>query len=393
MIRLFKRLLAWLLEKILRRIPEPPKEQQEGYFNHENDETLQNEIRKILLNMITSLRKVPEKDDTGETEKKRISEKLKNAITGIKDRIQSIPRWVKLLVFTTLPICGLYIIFYTILVTPPDINKEEIFRFNKGKPLVRIGYVQEWPTSQVITSLISEAMDNNLNVDITSKPVSQNKLSDLWQMMVTNRADLTPSVWLPDTHSAFVSDAGDAVTDLGIWLEGARLGLVIPDYMDIDSIEELTKENSGGIIYGIDPSSKLIHMTKRALELYGLKGFRIISKSDKYMVSRLEEALKKKEKIIVTAWTPHWIFGEWKLKMLSDPLNVYGKAEDLHMFVTTDFNDSFPDICSFLANIKLNLKEFSDIMASARHLNSPASAANKWLIANKQTALKWDKEE
>ena len=160
--------------------------------------------------------------------------------------------------------------------------------------------------------------------------------------------------------------------------------------MKINSIDELTKENSGGIIYSIDPSSKLNHMTKRALELYGLKGFRIISKSDKYMVRRLEEALKKKEHIVVTAWKPHWIFGEWKIKMLDDPLVVFGKPEDIHIFVTTDFYDNFPDICTFLARIKLDLKEFSNLMASARRLNSPAGAANKWLIANKNKILKWD---
>ena len=393
MFRLFKRLLAWLLEKLVRRIPKSPTGQQDGYFDKENEETLQNEIRRILLNTISSLREIPQKNDSAEPEKISFPEKLKKIISGLKDRAENIPRWVKLLVLTTLPICVIYIIFYALLVTSPDINKEEVFRFSKGKPLVRIGYVQEWPTSQVITSLISEAMDNNLNVDITTKPVSQNKLADLWQMLLTDRIDVTPSVWLPDTHAAFVRDAGNSVSDLGIWLKGARLGLVVPDYMQANSIEELTKENSGGIIFGIDQSSKLIHMTRRALELYGLKDFRIIAKSDKYMVSRLEEALKKKENIIVTAWTPHWIFGEWKLKMLADPLNVYGKEEGLHIFVTSDFKENFPDICAFLGNIKLSLKEFSDIMASARHLNSPAGAASKWLTANRQTALEWDREE
>ncbi len=391
MIGLFKRLIAWFLEKLANRIPEPPQAQQDGYFDNQKDENLQSEIKKLLLGAVESLRKT--KAETDSTEKK-IKESLKKRIlerlSTYKERIQSIPSFVKLIVLTTIPICTLYIIFYFILIQQPDTNTEDIFRFKKGKPLVRIGYVKEWPTSQVITALISEAMDNNLNVDITAKPVSQNALSDLWQMLVTNRADMTPSIWLPNTHAAFVADAGNKIVDLGAWLTGAKLGLVVPDYMKINSIDELTKENSGGIIYSIDPSSKLNHMTKRALELYGLKGFRIISKSDKYMVSRLEEALKKKENIVVTAWQPHWIFGEWKIKMLNDPLAVYGKSEDIHIFVTTEFYDTFPDICTFLTRIKLDLKEFSNIMASSRRLNSPAGAANKWLMANKNKVLEWD---
>lgn len=391
MIGLFKRLIAWFLEKLANRIPEPPQAQQEGYFDNQNNENLQSEIRRLLLSAVESLRKQPaNSEETEEKTKKTLKERLLESVTQCKERIHSIPRFVKIIVLTTIPICTLYIILYFILIQQPNTSTEDLFRFKKGKPLVRIGYVKEWPTSQVITALMSEAMDSNLNVDITSKPVSQNTLSDLWQMMVTNRTDATPSIWLPNTHAAFVADAGDKIVDLGAWLTGAKLGLVVPDYMKINSIDELTKENSGGIIYSIDPSSKLNHMTKRALELYGLKGFRIISKSDKYMVRRLEEALKKKEHIVVTAWKPHWIFGEWKIKMLDDPLVVFGKPEDIHIFVTTDFYDNFPDICTFLARIKLDLKEFSNLMASARRLNSPAGAANKWLIANKNKILKWD---
>ena len=391
MIGLFKRLIAWFLEKLANRIPEPPQAQQEGYFDNQNNESLQSEIRKILLSAVESLRKQPADDEATEGKtKKALKERILESLTHCKERIQNIPRFVKIIVLTTIPICTLYIILYFILIQQPNTSTEDIFRFKKGKPLVRIGYVKEWPTSQVITALMSEAMDNNLNVDITAKPVSQNTLSDLWQMLVTNRTDTTPSIWLPNTHAAFVTDAGDKIVDLGAWLTGAKLGLVVPDYMEINSIDELTKENSGGIIYSIDPSSKLNHMTKRALELYGLKGFRIISKSDKYMVRRLEEALKKKENIVVTAWKPHWIFGEWKIKMLEDPLVVYGKPEDIHIFVTTEFYDNFPDICAFLARIKLDLKEFSNLMASARRLNSPAGAANKWLIANKNKILEWD---
>ena len=38
MIGLFKRLIAWFLEKLANRIPEPPQAQQEGYFDNQNNE-------------------------------------------------------------------------------------------------------------------------------------------------------------------------------------------------------------------------------------------------------------------------------------------------------------------------------------------------------------------
>ncbi len=403
MIGIFKRLIAWFLEKIAGKIPDPPKPTQEGYFQGSNEETLQSELKKVLLRSATALRKKKEKpepalDENGNpletTEQdKAISEQLIDFLLSCKERILAIPRWVKLIVIATIPVCLVYIILYIILVSPPDTNIEEEFRYSKGKPLVRIGYIKEWPTSTVITSLLSEALDTNLNVDITTKDISQNNLKDLWQLMVTNRADITPSVWLPNTHAAFIIDAGDEVVDLGVWLSGARLGLVVPDYMGINSIEELSRREEGGIIYGIDPSSKLHHMTERAIELYGLKNYRIIAKNDKYMVKRLEEAIKNKEDIIVAAWTPHWIFGEWKIRMLDDPLKVFGSSEEIHIYATANFKQNFPDICSFLANIELDLQEFSDLLASARRLNSSAAATNRWLLKNQRLVLDWDLTE
>lgn len=413
MIGIFKRLIAWLLEKVANKISEPPKVEQEGYFEKPSEETLQQEIKNILLNTAASLRK-KKGEDTSETstedgedsiddlvggdfadkskeEEVKLSflEKMTATLKSCKDKIFEIPRWVKLVAIATLPVCIMYIIFYIFLVTPPATNSEDIFRYKKGKPLVRIGYVKEWPTSTVITSLISEAMDTNLNVDITAKGISQNTLTDLWQMMFTNRADITPSVWLPDTHAAFVLDAGDSIVDLGAWLTGARLGLVVPEYMNVNSIEDLAEYSDGGVIYGIDPDSKLHHMTERAIEIYGLANYRVIGKSDKYMVSKLEEALKNKRPIVVAAWTPHWMFGEWKVKMLSDPLEVFGRSEDIHIFASADFYNNFPDICDFLSKIKLDLKGLSDLMASARRLNSAATASNKWMLSNKEEVLKW----
>ncbi len=390
MIGLFKRLIAWLLEKIAARIHEQPEGQQEGYFAT-GEETLQGEIRRLLLSGAQKLRYKKEIDPT--EERKNFFRRCYEKLIRVKDRLLAVPRWVKLIVITTVPICCIYIIFYIFLVNPADINREDEFRFSKGKPLVRIGFVKEWPTSRVVTSLISEAIDANLNVDITTKPISQNYLPDLWQMMVTNRVDITPSIWLPNTHAAFVADAGSKISDLGIWLSGARLGLIVPEYMQINSIDELTKKNSGGIIYCIDPSSKLNYMTQRALELYGLKDFRIIAKSDKFMISRLEEAIKKHENIVVTGWTPHWIFGEWKLRILGDPLKVYGNPENIHIFATASFKNNFPDICAFLSNIHLNIQDFSDLLASSRRLNSPGAAASKWLGINRTSVLEWDKAE
>ncbi|WP_319830099.1 glycine betaine ABC transporter substrate-binding protein [Bacillus solitudinis] len=47
------------------------------------------------------------------------------------------------------------------------------------------------------------------------------------------------AAWLPGTHDAYYQDFKDDLVDLGPNLEGAKIGLVVPSYMDIDSVEDL----------------------------------------------------------------------------------------------------------------------------------------------------------
>ena len=47
------------------------------------------------------------------------------------------------------------------------------------------------------------------------------------------------AAWLPGTHGDLYEQYKDELIDLGPNLEGAKIGLVVPEYMDIDSIEDL----------------------------------------------------------------------------------------------------------------------------------------------------------
>ena len=45
--------------------------------------------------------------------------------------------------------------------------------------------------------------------------------------------------WLPSTHGFLYEKHKEDIVDLGVNLTGTRIGLVVPEYMDIDSIEDL----------------------------------------------------------------------------------------------------------------------------------------------------------
>lgn len=54
------------------------------------------------------------------------------------------------------------------------------------------------------------------------------------------------------------------------------------------------------------------------------------------MTSTLAKAIKDKRPIVVTGWTPHWMFTKFDLKFLEDPKGSFGKAENIHTIVRKD---------------------------------------------------------
>ncbi len=66
----------------------------------------------------------------------------------------------------------------------------------------------------------------------------------------------------------------------------------------------------------------------------------------------------------MTGWTPHWMFGRYKLKILDDPKQIYGKAESIHTVVWKDFSEKYPFVAELLRNIRLDDQQISSLMAT-----------------------------
>lgn len=65
------------------------------------------------------------------------------------------------------------------------------------------------------------------------------EVGPLFAAIAYGSADVTPSAWLPQTHKNYMEKYGDMIDDLGPNLTNAKIGFVVPTYMDIDSIDEL----------------------------------------------------------------------------------------------------------------------------------------------------------
>ena len=61
----------------------------------------------------------------------------------------------------------------------------------------------------------------------------------LFQALATGESDATVAVWLPTTQGFFVDEYENELVDLGVNMTGTQVGFIVPEYVDIDSIEDL----------------------------------------------------------------------------------------------------------------------------------------------------------
>ncbi|MCM3714721.1 glycine betaine ABC transporter substrate-binding protein [Halalkalibacter oceani] len=92
-----------------------------------------------------------------------------------------------------------------------------------------------WDSEIASTNMIAKVLEGiGYNVEISPMEGGY-----MWAAIANGEADAMVAAWLPATHGAYFEDYQDDVIDLGTNLEGAKIGLVVPAYMDIDSIEDL----------------------------------------------------------------------------------------------------------------------------------------------------------
>ncbi|NLW24391.1 MAG: glycine betaine ABC transporter substrate-binding protein [Clostridia bacterium] len=286
----------------------------------------------------------------------------------------------KLLVVALVAIFALSVVGCTDQSAPEE-GREQ----SEQKGTIEIGMVNwaECVANSNLWKVILEDMGYKVNL-------TQLEAAPLYLGLNKGDIDVFLDAWLPITQGRYWEEYQGNLEDLGIWYPGARIGLVVPQYVDINSIEELAenKDKFGGEIIGIDPGAGIMLATERALEDYGLD-FKVIQGSEAAMLSALKKAYEKGEWIVVTGWTPHWKFAEYDLKFLDDPKLSYGEAEQLHVLANKDFSNKFPEVAEMLKKFSLNDDQIGSLEALINEGMAPEEAARQWIEDNRELVNSW----
>lgn len=262
-----------------------------------------------------------------------------------------------------------------------------LFTAASSAKTVRLVYV-EWADAIAGTNVVKAVLQEEMGYDVQLTSVSA---AVMWQSVATGNADAMVGAWLPTTHGHYFEKVKNDVVDLGPNLIGTKIGLVVPAYVSIESIGDLPKyaEKFDNKIIGIDPGAGIMSKTEKAIKEYNLEEFTLVSGSGAAMTAALKDAIKNKDWIVVTGWTPHWKFARWDLKYLKDPKNIYGGEEEIHTIVREGLKSNMPEVYKFLDNFHWKPEDMQKVMNWNIKNKKPYENAVKWVNQNPKKVQKW----
>ncbi|ADG41129.1 MULTISPECIES: ABC transporter permease/substrate binding protein [Leuconostoc] len=251
---------------------------------------------------------------------------------------------------------------------------------------VTLGYVA-WDSEVASTNVLAQSLRQH-GYDVTMTPLDN---AVLWQSVANGQVDASVSAWLPYTHKALYDKYKNDISLLGPNLHGAKTGFVVPDYMKVNSIADL-KNEANKTVTGIEPGAGAMITAQKTVDSYpNLKGWQLSSSSSGAMTTALDKAYKAKQDIIVTGWSPHWMFSKYKLKYLEDPKGTMGKNETINTIVRKDLKHDNPKFEKVMNKFNWTKDDMESVMLDIQNGQSPEQAANKWLKSHAKLADSWYK--
>lgn len=257
---------------------------------------------------------------------------------------------------------------------------------------VKIGAVA-WADAEFVSTLAQTIINDR--IDGVNAEITQLDIAPLFQGLAKGDLDVTLNVWLPGTHADYWQRVGKDVVTLGVVYTDAKLGWVVPTYIPEDQIASIAdlkkaevKDKLGGKVQGIDPGAGLTRLSKEAIDKYGLEGYELVTASDAAMTAALDRAIRRKDWIVATGWSPHWMFGAYDLRYIADPENALGGVERVYTVSRKGFQTDFPQAAEFLMRMHLPVKELEAAMFDARE-TSVDEAVKKYIETHKGRVDYW----
>ncbi|MET0172075.1 MAG: glycine betaine ABC transporter substrate-binding protein [Agrobacterium vaccinii] len=260
---------------------------------------------------------------------------------------------------------------------------------------VKLGYAA-WSDAEFVTKLAAKLMTDKLGQKVE---LVQTDVAPLYQGVSRGDIDAMMMAWLPQTHADYFDKVKNRVETLGTVYDGAKLGWVVPAYIpesEIASIEDLKKpevqEKLAKTIQGIDPGAGLTRLSQQAVKDYELSDYKLQISSEAGMLTTVDRAMRGEKWFVATSWSPHWMFGKYKLRYIADPKKSLGEAEHVDILASKDFKTENPEAAAFLSRMKLPISDLEAAMFNAQETSYDEAVA-KYITDHPDQVKAWVGDE
>lgn len=246
---------------------------------------------------------------------------------------------------------------------------------------LRLGWTA-WADGVFVTELAARLIEQRLDQRVE---LVRAGIAEQYQGLISGRIDAMLMSWQPRTHGPYLARVAGRVEDLGVLYDSARLGWAVPAHVPPERVRSIAdlrsaevRERLGGRIVGIDPGAGLMRLSQAAIRTYGLDGYTLESGSGPSMSAALGAAVEAGDWIVVTAWSPHWIFAAHELRYLEDPRDSLGGSEQVHVLARQGLYAERPRVAGLLARMWLPLEELEAALLDAER-HSLAEAVERYI--------------
>lgn len=216
----------------------------------------------------------------------------------------------------------------------------------------------------------------------------------IFTALADGHQDIFVETWLPVFHKAYFDKFSPKLEIIGTWFDAAKMGFVVPKYVEIESVEEMNdvSEAFNGKIFGIDAGSSTMDTAAEMVKQYNLD-YELIASSEPAMIAALQDAIERDKWVVIIGWEPHTMFAHFDLKFLADPKDVFGAGEPEKIQATArkGFSVEYPEIAALFSKMTFNSAQIGSLMDVAVNSTPQNEKAliRQWISENQTLVDSW----
>lgn len=257
------------------------------------------------------------------------------------------------------------------------------------KKHITIAYIN-WQES-IAMSYVAQKILQDQGYEVKMVYIEDGDVPKTFSMLADKKVDIFMNFWLPVSNKLYLEKHGNRLTKINTNYVNARIGLVVPEYMPIYSIEDLTEYDSlvNHTIIGFEEGTGIMKRAAVALKAYDLKTFHLYHTHEKAILDSLHQAIQQKKPIVITGWTPHWMFARYNVKFLDDPHLSFGEGQRIDTYAWKGFARKRPYTTSFFSRILFTDKTMANLLDTFDKIEDPEEAAKAWIEAHPILVANW----